>query len=336
MDYGLQLHGTLPLESFGPLAEKAERAGFDDVTFHDTLMRRPVWPVLCDIARATSSVLVGPDVTHPYLQHPAVIAANIAHLDEVSNKRAILGIGRGSLYHLVAQDHRGSLQGLREAVKVIRMLLRGEPGSWEGEVFGLGEGQGLKFGERRDIPVFFGTFGPKGCQLAGEIADGVRAAGQWNPSYMIQAREWIEQGAQDAGRSIDEVDITVENWTCLHPDRDKARHHAREILSTFLPELGPLLEFYSIPEEEIEAARAASIHDETEALERISDETLDNFMAAGNEDDLRRGLDRLEEAGFEEVSFSGVLGPETELALDMLCDEIASRSSNNKEGGNTS
>ncbi len=336
MDFGLQLHGTLPLEAFGPLAAKAEKAGFEDVTFHDTLMRRPVWPVLCDIARATNSVLVGPDVTHPYLQHPAVIAANIAHLDEVSDGRAILGIGRGSLYHLVAQDHRGSLQGLREAVKVIRMLVRGEPGSWEGDVFGLGEGQGLKFGDRRDIPVFLGTFGPKGCRLAGEIADGVRAAAQWDPSYMIQAREWIEEGAREAGRSADEVDITVENWTCLHPDRERARRHAREILSTFLPELGPLLDFYSIPEDEIEAARAASVRGDEDALEEISDETLDHFMAAGNEKDLRRGLDRLEDAGFEEVSFSGVLGPDTERALDMLCDEIASRSTSSEAGGDQS
>ena len=325
MRFGLQLHGTLPLESFGPLAAEGERLGFEDVTFHDTLMRRPVWPVLCDIARATRSVLVGPNVTHPYLQHPAVIAANVAHLDEVSNGRAVLGIGRGSLYELVDQSHRGTLRGVAESVTVIRMLLTGEPGTWSGDEFGLGPGQGLKFGEHRDIPVYLGTFGPKGCRLAGEIADGVRAAAQWDPSYMVVARDWVREGAERAGRSPDEVDLIVENWTCLHPDRDKARRHARRIVATFLPELGPLLEFYRIPPEELGAARRFTVDGDESALEGISETTIDRFMAAGDADDLSRGLDAIADAGFDAVSFSGVLGPEPEIALAMLGEEIAAR-----------
>jgi 5,10-methylenetetrahydromethanopterin reductase len=325
MRFGLQLHGTLPLAAFGPLAAEAERHGFEDVTFHDTLMRRPVWPVLCDIARATRTVLVGPNVTHPFLQHPAVIAANLAHLDEVSDGRAVLGIGRGSLYGLVAQAHRGTLRGVAEAVHVIRMLVRGAPGTWSGVEFGLGPGQGLKFGTRRDVPVYLGTFGPAGCRLAGEIAQGVRAAAQWDPSYMLLVREWVREGAERAGRSPDEVDLVVENWTCLHPDRERARRHARRVVATFLPELGPMLDFYAIPTEEVEAARRATVHGDERGFERISDATIDRFMAAGDADDLRRGLDRIADAGFETVSFSGILGPEPAVALGMLGDEVAAR-----------
>lgn len=326
MRFGLQLHGTLPLTAFTEVPPRAEALGFEDITFHDTLMRRPVWPVLCDIARATENVLVGPNVTHPYVQHPAVIAANIAHLDEVSGGRAVVGIGRGSLYELVAQNHRGTLAGVAEAVKVIRMLLRGDQEVWEGKTFGLGPGPGLTFGTRRDIPVYLGIFGPKGLHLAGEIADGVRAAAQWDPSYLLSVRHHIVEGAEAAGRDPSEVHLMVENWTCLSPDRDRARQHARRILSTFLGELGPMLAFYKIPQEEIDAARAASIFGDASALEGISDATIDRFMAAGDADDLRRGLDRIESAGFDTVSFSGVLGPEPEVALEMIGAEIASRS----------
>ncbi|QBI20407.1 LLM class flavin-dependent oxidoreductase [Egibacter rhizosphaerae] len=98
MRFGLQLHGTLELEQFPALASRAEALGLEDVTFHDTLMRRPVWPVLCDIARATEHVRVGPNVTHPFVQHPAVIATNCAHLDEVSGvvRRSALDAGRST------------------------------------------------------------------------------------------------------------------------------------------------------------------------------------------------------------------------------------------------
>lgn len=326
MRFGLQLHGTLELEQFPVLAARAEALGFEDVTFHDTLMRRPVWPVLCELARATERVHLGPNVTHPFIQHPAVIAANCAHLDEVSGGRAVLGLGRGSLYGLIGQQHRGSLQGLTEAVQVCRMLLEGETSEFEGEVFALGPGHGLKFGTRRRVPIYLGTFGPKGCRRAGEIADGVRAAAQWDPAYMTQARAWIADGAQQAGRDPSEVDLVVENWTCLDTDRERARAHARRVLATFLPELGPLLRFYDIPDREVAAARNAAIHGRRDELAVISDTTVDRFMAAGDVEDLRAGLDRLEQAGFTAVSFSGVLGPEPEKALEILGEEVGRRS----------
>lgn len=325
MRYGLQLHGTLELSAFAVLARRAEALGFVDVTFHDTLMRRPVWPVLCDIADATKRVQVGPNVTHPFIQHPAVIAANCAHLDELSGGRAVLGIGRGSLYSLIGQTHRGSLKGIEEAVRVFRMLVEGDTSPFAGEVFSLGPGQGLKFGRRRRIPVFLGTFGPKGCRVAGRIAEGVRAAAQWDPSYMLEARKWIHEGAEQAGRDPDDIEVVVENWTCLHPDRELARARAREIVSTFLPELGPMLPFYGIPRGEVDAARAASVHGDKDALADISESTIDRFMAAGDAGDLRRGLDRIEQAGFEAVSFSGILGPDAEVALEILGDELRRR-----------
>lgn len=323
--FGLQLHGTLAIDAYAPLARRAEALGFADVCVHDVPMRRPCWPLLCDIARATSRVRVGPDVTHPWLQHPAVIAANVAHLDELSGGRATLGIGRGSLYALLGMEDPSSLGGLEEAVRVARMLLGGDRAEFRGSVFGLGPGHGLAFGTRRPVPVYLGTFGPAGARLAGRLADGVRAAGQWDPRWAERVRAWVEEGAREAGREPGSVDVIVENWTCLHPDRERARHHARRILATFLPHLGPMLAFYGVGDDEVRAARAATLSGSAEALGAIRDATLDRFMAAGDAGDLRRGLDRLAAAEFEAVSFSGVLGPDTELALEIIGAELARR-----------
>ncbi|QBI20408.1 LLM class flavin-dependent oxidoreductase [Egibacter rhizosphaerae] len=239
--------------------------------------------------------------------------------------RATLGLGRGSLYSLIGERHRGSLQGLTEAVHVCRMLLEGDDTPWQGEVFALGPGHGLKFGTRRRVPISLGVFGPKGCRRAGAIADGVRAAAQWDPAYMSRAREWIAEGAREAGRDPSAVEVVLENWTCLDADRERARARAREVLATFLPELGPLLSFYEIPDVEVQAARDATVHGDRDALATISEQTIDRFMAAGDADDLRRGLGRLEAAGFDAVSFSGILGPRPEDALEILGAEIARR-----------
>lgn len=331
--FGLQLHANLPIGAYADLARRAEALGFADVSVHDVTMRRPCWPLLCDIARATSRVLVGPDVTHPWLQHPAVIAANMAHLDELSGGRATLGIGRGSMYETLRMEDPSSLKGLEEAVRVIRMLLSGDRAEFRGGVFGLGPGQGLTFGARRSIPVYLGTFGREGARLAGRLADGIRAAGQWDPRYVERVRAWVSEGAGEAGRSPSQVDVVVENWTYLDPDRARARLEARRVLAPFLPHLGPMLAFYGVGADEVEAARAASVFGRAEALAVIRDETIDRFMAAGDAGDLRRGLDRLEAAGVEAVSFSGVLGPDPHLALEMIGAEIARRRSTSPSGG---
>lgn len=325
MRFGLQLHGTLAPDAYAALARRAEQIGFDDVTVHDLPMRRPVWPLLCDVARATSRVAVGPNVTHPFLSHPAATACSLAHLDDISDGRAVLGIGRGSLYGLVGLEPEHQLTAVAEAIFVIRLLVRGETGPWTGEMFALGEGAGLRFGRPHDVPVHVGTFGPNGARLAGRVANGVRAAAQWEPSWMVRVREWARQGAAQAGRDPAALELVPENWTYLAEDRERARRDAKRVLATFLPYLGPMIEFYDISDEELRAARAASIHGDEQAADAIGDATVDRFMAAGDASDLRRGLDALDDAGFHTVSFSGVLGPDPGWSLEVLGEELARR-----------
>lgn len=322
MRFGLQLHGSLPVESYARLATRAETLGFHDVTVHDVLMRRPVWPLLVDIARATSTVVVGPNVTHPYLQHPAVIAANAAHLDDISGGRLTLGLGRGAMYELIGRRRPPGFAGLEAAMGVLRALLGGGRDGVAGDEFSLAPDVGLMFGSPRTVPIHLGVYGERGVRLAGRVADGVRAAAQWDPDYATRIRDWLAEAAAAAGRDPVDVELVVENWTCIHPDRELARSHARRILAPFLPHLGAMLDHYRIPDVEVAAARAAARTGDAEALAVISDTTVDRFMAAGDENDLGGGIDRFRQAGFDSVSFSGVLGPDTAAALEMIGEQI--------------
>jgi 5,10-methylenetetrahydromethanopterin reductase len=324
--YLLQLHGTLAVEEYPRLAARAEELGFEDVTLHDVLFRRPVWPLLCDIARATSRVQVGPNVTHPYLSHPAQIAANLAHLDELSGGRAVLGIGRGSMYQLVGRQDPSTLNSLAEAIDVIRTLTAGGGGPRPGPAFPLAAGTHLHFGTGRQVPVYLGALGPRGARFAGMQCDGLRIAAQWDPGYVARMREELRAGALDAGKASGSVDLVVENWTFLHPDRELARAGARRVLAAFLPHLGPLLRFHCVPQREVAAATDYVRDRDERVLDEISDRTLDLFMAAGDAGDLSAGLDRLAGAGFDAVSFSGELGPDPGLALELIGDQIAARS----------
>lgn len=308
----------MPIDAYPALAARAEELGFADVTLHDVLLRRPVWPVLCDIARATTQVAIGPNVTHPYLSHPAVIASNLGHLDELSGGRAVLGIGNGSMYGVIGMTPPGTLARLREAIAVIRALVAGDETGCDGATFRLSPGAALTFGTGRTVPVVLGALGPKGARLAGEVCDGLRVAGQWDPTYATTLRDQLRAGALAAGREPEAVQLVVENWTYVDADRERARYGARRLLATFLPHLGPVLAFHGIPAAEVAAAEEASLHGATGRLAEISDRTLDLFMAAGDADDLAAGLRRLEDAGFDAVSYSGELGPDTARSLELI------------------
>lgn len=324
MHFGLQLHAQLPLDAYPRLAASAEAYGFSDVMVHDLLLRRPVWPLLATLAQATRRLSVGPDVTHPVLQHPALIAANVAYLDELTGGRAVLGIGRGSMYHWVGLAPRDGTELVAEAIELIRHILAAEKGGFKGRHFTLApEARLIPTPPRATVPIFVGTFGPRLAEVAGAVADGVRAAGQWDPRYFQQLRERVAAGARSAGRDPAAVTVVAETWLCLSSRREEARRLAPEILATFLPHLGPMLNFYGIDPELVRRVVTHLATGQTATAGRlIPDEVVDLFMAVGDPDDVRRGLNRLRQAGVEAVSFSGVLGPDPEATLRLLGEEV--------------
>ena len=128
---------------------------------------------LAHFAEHTSRVKIGPCVTDPYSRHPALTAMAIATLDEISARRAILGIGAGiSGFAELGVERKKPARAIREAIELIRMLLRGETVTYQGDVIRFHDGK-LGFAPHRaEIPVYVASNGPLGQKMAGAIADG--------------------------------------------------------------------------------------------------------------------------------------------------------------------
>ncbi len=224
-DFGVQLHGTLPMRAYPELAGAVERHPFRELTVHDVVWWRPVWPILALVGAATERVLVGPDVTHPLLVHPVVTAANLAALDELTGGRAILGVGRGSLTEPlgIAPASPARVRGLVEEVE------RHLAGSFSWQP------------PRRRVPVFVGAFGPRMLELACTgWADQVRPPGIWDVRFFEDVKRRV------AGR----VELGCEVWTVVDRDRERARDLGREVLAQFLPAMGAMTAFYRVDPQE--------------------------------------------------------------------------------------
>lgn len=209
------------MTAYPQLARAVERGPFAELTVHDVVWWRPVWPILTLLGAGTERVLVGPDVTHPLLVHPVVTAANLAALDELTGGRAVLGVGRGSLLEPLGIRPAAPAR-VRALVEEIERHLGGSF-HWQPP--------------RRRVPVFVGAFGHRMLEEAcAGWADEVRPPGVWDIGFFQRIK------VQLRGR----VRLGCEVWTVLDRDRERARAWGRELLGRFLPAMGAITRFYGV------------------------------------------------------------------------------------------
>src|SRR5262249_29594655 len=118
---GLLILPSRPVRELAALAARAEELGYDDVWLADERFFREVYAGRPAAARAPARVRLGPCATDPSSRHPALTAVALATLDELSDGRAVLGIGAGiSGFRELGVDASRSAVGIREAVELIR------------------------------------------------------------------------------------------------------------------------------------------------------------------------------------------------------------------------
>ena len=95
MTLDLLMLGNVPMTQMVERAKLAEANGYDTLWVADERFYREVYSTLAILAEHTTKVKLGTCVTDPFARHPALTAMAIATLDEISNQRAILGVGAG-------------------------------------------------------------------------------------------------------------------------------------------------------------------------------------------------------------------------------------------------
>ena len=125
----------------------------------------------------------------------------IGALDELSGGRARLGIGSG-LGHAVERmgfSTKRSLTTLREAIAIIRALLRGEEVNFAGTAFNV-QRLKLDYRARADIPIFMAARGANAVKACGEIADGMIVSNMCAAGFVAKSAASLHEAAHAAGR----------------------------------------------------------------------------------------------------------------------------------------
>jgi 5,10-methylenetetrahydromethanopterin reductase len=221
--------GLLLLPAHGPdrlvgIARLAERTGYDVLWVADERFFRDVYAVLTLCAQATERIRLGPGVTDPYSRHPALTAMAIGALDEISGRRAVLGLGAGvSGFRELGVARERPAVAIRESVELIRRLLAGETVTCDGELISFHEGRLDFVPPRADVPIYVASQHLHGCRVAGRVADGAMMQGCVAEPLLRFFRETVAEGARRAGRDPASIDLVARINVCIHDDRRAAR-----------------------------------------------------------------------------------------------------------------
>jgi 5,10-methylenetetrahydromethanopterin reductase len=198
----LRCHGGLTPQQCVDQALAAERAGFSTVWFAENPFGRGAWPAAAACAVATRYIRIGLGILNPHQRHPTLMAMEIAAFDELSEGRAVLGIGAG-IPSRIKKTHAPVDQpvaSVRDAVTITRALLRGETITYSGKAFSA-DGVRLDFTPRRaDVPILTAAMGEQALRLCGEIADGVIVSNLVPPAFTRRAVAIIQDAATRVNR----------------------------------------------------------------------------------------------------------------------------------------
>jgi alkanesulfonate monooxygenase SsuD/methylene tetrahydromethanopterin reductase-like flavin-dependent oxidoreductase (luciferase family) len=173
----------------------------------------------CRRALSTQRLQLGTGIATIYTRTPSLLAMTAATLDQVSGQRAILGLGIGHKVgieqgHGVVFDK--PLRRMREYVSILRAILCGE-NIPETTVCPVKRFR-LEFTpERATLPIYIAALGPRMCQLAGEMADGVLM--NWaTTDYVKEAIDNVRLGAARAARKPEDIEIACYIRAAVGPD----------------------------------------------------------------------------------------------------------------------
>ncbi|MFG1935295.1 LLM class flavin-dependent oxidoreductase [Mycobacterium sp. NPDC048908] len=214
-------------------AVAAERLGVD------SLWTPEVWGYdaltgLAYVAAKTSTIKLGTFVVQLGSRSPAMLATSALSLQELSDGRFLLGIGTSGPrvmegWHGVR--FRKPVETTRETIEIVRIISRGERLEHPGEIYPLplpdSSGAALRPQIRpRHVPVYVAAMGPRNLRLTGEMADG------WlGNAFIPEAAEVflgpLREGAQEAGRTLADLDLVAPVAVEFHDDEGSAEAAAR-------------------------------------------------------------------------------------------------------------
>lgn len=300
------LAGNAAERSFKDQVERAalmEELGYNGIFFSESLMSGlDPFQVLALAAMRTNRIKLGTAIMTMTFREAVVLANQSATLNEISNGRAILGLGTGDGTTYTMARTAVPLAKFEEGCRIIRELVNGR-------TIHISRGKERQAGDiplragKFPVPIWVAAAGPRALRTAGRVADGVILGCGFDLRVLKWAREQIALGARDVGRDPEAIEYVGAGIACVDENGDRARDTARGRLANrahqnfrFTLETVP-------PEERPGVEKFMKHFDVTKKIDQRSDPALvtdylaQRFAIAGTPEECVARIKELERAG---------------------------------------
>ncbi|MGZ8611787.1 MAG: TIGR03842 family LLM class F420-dependent oxidoreductase, partial [Actinomycetota bacterium] len=256
------------------------------------------------IATNTERVRIGPCVTNPATRDVTVTASALATLNEISGGRMVMGIGRGDSARRVIGKQPVTVEHLEEACRTIKELAEGREVDLDGTPTRLKWATGT-------LPVWVAAYGPKALRCAGRVGDGLIM--QLADPFIVEwSLQYVREGAEQAGRRFEDIQIMVAAPAYVTDDLEHAREQVRWFPALVSNHVVDLVKRYistDLPQELTEFIKVRDHYDYAdhgrtgaEHADFVTDEVVDRFCLIGPVDRCLSKLRELEGVGVHQFN----------------------------------
>ena len=306
LDPGLRAaSGVLDIARVGEEARLAEALGYDGIVTEET--KDDPFIVLSLAAQATDRIGLATGVAIAFPRAPAVTALAAWTLQRLSRGRFTLGLGsqvKGHIERRYGMAWTPPGPWMRDYVGALRAI-------WECWQNG---GTNLRYDsphyklslmvplfapppiEHPQIPVQLAAVNPFMCQIAGEVADGIRAHPVCTPRYIAEVMlPAARKGAEKTGRDFTKFEIAAMPLIATAPDKKYLEARVRDVrarIAFYASTPTYLIAFESQGYGEV--AHNLQSYSRAQRWEEmpqfISDEMLDHYAVIGTHDEITAKL----------------------------------------------
>src|ERR671937_1216554 len=247
LSFGITALPDPPYTELISVMQEAEGLGFEyGWTYDSHILWQESYATLPLVAAATETIKLGHCVTNPGIRDPTITASWYATMQDISNGRMVMGIGRGDSSRRVVGLKPVKVAEFERRLRMIKDLMNGRKVEWNGKELELAW-------VRKDlpeVPMHVAGYGPRALGVAGRVGDGVII--QLADPQIIQ---WImtpaRAAAEEAGRDPDALKCIVCAPSHVSDDLAGAREQVRWFPAMVSNHVMDLIERYGEHSDEI-------------------------------------------------------------------------------------
>ena len=310
LSFGVTVLPDPPYQRLIELVILAEAQGFEYAWTYDShVLWQESMPVMALVADQTSTIKLGHMVTNPAIRDPTVLASAYATLQDISNGRMIMGVGRGDSSVRYVGRKPMKVADFEEALEMVKPFMNGKEVTWNDKQLQLKWVRP----ELPEIEMHVAGYGPKALAVAGRQGDGVII--QLADPDIIQ---WImataRAAAAEAGRDPAALKCIVSAPSHLSDDLAAAREQVRWFPAMVSNHVQDLIDRYGtdgsvVPKVLTDYVEARKFYDYNEHSrvgakhgEFVTDEICDRFCVLGTAEQATAKLRELESIGVDQFN----------------------------------